>query len=63
MPEPWMSTQLGVSQDRVHRWIRNRNMLAPPIGRLLMFKVSEVDEWIRHGRANEDGKSTDDNQQ
>ena len=51
-PEPWVSLEdialhLGVSQDSIHRWIRNRNMPAHQIGRLWKFKVSEVDEWVR----------------
>jgi excisionase family DNA binding protein len=57
--EPWVSLEeisqhLGVSQDTVHRWIRNRNMPAHQIGRLWKFKVSEVDEWVRQGKTAED---------
>ena len=57
--EPWVSLEgiaqhLGVSQDTVHRWIRNRKMPAHQIGRLWKFKVSEVDEWVRQGKANEE---------
>lgn len=57
--EPWVSMEeisqhLGVSQDTVHRWIRNRNMPAHQIGRLWKFKVSEVDEWVRQGKTAKD---------
>lgn len=57
-PEPWVSLDgiakhLDVSQDTIHRWIRNRNMPAHQIGRLWKFKVSEVDEWVRAGGQNE----------
>jgi excisionase family DNA binding protein len=60
-PEPWISLEdiaqhLGVSQDTVHRWIRNRGMPAHQIGRLWKFKVSEVDEWVRAGEAEGDSK-------
>jgi len=53
-PEPWITLEdialhLSVSQDTVHRWIRNRNMPAHQIGRLWKFKVSEVDDWVRSG--------------
>ena len=56
--ESWVSLEdiaqhLGVSQDTVHRWIRNRSMPAHQIGRLWKFKVSEVDEWVRADGANE----------
>lgn len=56
-PEPWVSLEniaqhLGVSQDTIHRWIRNRNMPAHQIGRLWKFMVSEVDAWVRAGGQN-----------
>jgi len=61
--EPWVSLEgisqhLGVSQDTIHRWIRNRNMPAHQIGRLWKFKVSEVDNWVRGGEVdNTDGRT------
>ncbi len=56
--EPWVSLEdialhLGVSQDSIHRWIRNRSMPAHQIGRLWKFKVSEVDEWVRKNSAHD----------
>lgn len=39
---------LGVSQDTVHRWIRNKYMPAHKVGRLWKFKVIEVDKWVRN---------------
>lgn len=52
--EPWVSLDevarhLGVSEDTIHRWIRNRKMPANQIGRLWKFKVSEVDAWVKAG--------------
>ncbi len=57
-PEPWITLEdialhPSVSQDTVHRWIRNRNMPAHQIGRLWKFKVSEVDDWVRRGGTDE----------
>ena len=57
--EPWVTLEnialhLSVSQDTIHRWIRNRNMPAHQIGRLWKFKISEVDAWVRAGRTRED---------
>ena len=54
--EPWVSLEeisqhLGVSQDTIHRWIRNRSMPAHQIGRLWKFKLSEVDTWVKSGHA------------
>ena len=56
--EPWVSLEkiaqhMGVSQDTIHRWIRNRSMPAHQIGRLWKFKVSGVDDWVRSGGQNE----------
>ena len=55
-PEPWVSLEeiaqhLAVSQDTVHRWIRNRGLPAHQVGRIWRFQVSEVDEWVRTGKA------------
>ena len=55
-PEPWVSLEeialhLAVSQDTVHRWIRNREMPAHKVGRLWKFQVSEVNDWVRAGKA------------
>ncbi len=52
--EPWVSLEeiaehLAVSQDTVHRWIRNRGMPAHKVGRVWRFKLTEVDEWVRTG--------------
>lgn len=57
-PEPWVSLEgislhLGVSQDTVHRWIRNRKMPAHKVGHLWKFKASEVDDWVRTGKVSE----------
>ena len=57
-PEPWVSLEeiaqhLAVSQDTVHRWIRNRGLPAHQVGRIWRFQVSEVDEWVRAGKTDE----------
>ena len=58
MAEPWVSvdaiaSHLGVARDSVYRWIERRNLPAHRIGRIWKFKVSEVDDWVRAGDANE----------
>lgn len=50
-----IAEHLGVSDDTVHRWIRNQNMPAHQIGRLWKFKISEVDEWVRTGKTRGSG--------
>lgn len=56
--ERWYSMKeicehLGVSRDTVLIWIEKRNMPAVKMGRLWKFKVSEVDEWTKSGKAAE----------
>ena len=57
--EPWgsldeIADHLGVSRDTVYRWIDDREMPANKVGPLWKFKVSEVDKWVRAGKAGED---------
>ena len=33
--------------DRIYRWIETKKFPAPKAGRLLRFKLSEVDGWVR----------------
>ena len=54
--ERWYSMKditeyLGVSRDTVINWIEKRNMPAAKMGRLWKFKISEVDAWLKSGRA------------
>ena len=56
MTEPWLSADdiavhLGVTKDTVYAWIAERGMPAHKVGRLWKFQASEVDDWVRHGRA------------
>ena len=44
---------LGVSRETVLAWISKRKMPACKVGRLWKFKISEVDEWVRSGGAEE----------
>ena len=58
MTEPWVSVEdvaahLGVAKDSVYRWIDAKHMPAHKIGKLWKFKLSEIDEWVRAGGANE----------
>lgn len=42
---------LGVGRETILKWIANADMPAYKVGRLWKFKISEVDEWIRSGGA------------
>jgi len=53
MTEPWVSVEdvtnhLGVAKDSIYRWIDKKGLPAHKIGRLWKFKLTEVDDWVRH---------------
>jgi excisionase family DNA binding protein len=56
--EPWVSVDqiaehLGVTRDSIYRWIDRKGLPAHRVGRLWKFQVSDVDEWVRAGGADE----------
>ncbi len=59
MNEPWVTAlevakHLGVAKDTVYRWREHKGLPAHKIGRLWKFQLTEVDEWVRAGGADED---------
>lgn len=59
--EPWVSVDrvaqhLGVAKDTVYRWREHIGLPAHRVGRLWKFKLSEVDDWVCAGGA-DDGAS------
>jgi excisionase family DNA binding protein len=56
MQERWLSVEeiaahLGVNPDTIYKWIERKKMPAHKLGRLWKFLASEVDEWVKGGRA------------
>ena len=56
--ERWLSVEeiaahLGVNPDTIYKWIERKQLPAHKVGRLWKFMVSEVDEWVRAGKAAE----------
>lgn len=51
MPE--IMTFLGISRDTALRWITAKQMPAHKIGKNWKFKLSEIDEWVNSGMAEE----------
>jgi excisionase family DNA binding protein len=52
--EQWVSVDrvaahLGVARDSIYRWIERKGFPAHRVGRLLRFKLSEVDQWVTTG--------------
>lgn len=57
--EPWgtaidVARHLGVVKDTVYRWQEHTGRPTHQLGRLWYFQLSEVDEWGRAGRADEE---------
>ena len=42
-----VATHLRVTKDSVYRWVDSKGLPAHRVGRLLRFRLSEVDEWVR----------------
>jgi excisionase family DNA binding protein len=58
MENRWLSVDeianhLGIKRDTVYKWISERQMPGHKIGRLWKFDKSDVDEWVRGGRADD----------
>ena len=56
MKERWLSVaeiaaHLGVNPDTIYKWIERKQLPAHKVGRLWKFTASEVDEWVRAGKA------------
>lgn len=54
--EPWVSTKeiadhLGVTTETVRKWIIAKTIPCYRVGKLWKFKRSEVDVWVKSGRA------------
>lgn len=53
--EAWVSVErvashLGVTKDSIYRWVEQDGLPARRVGRLLRFKLSEIDGWVERGR-------------
>jgi excisionase family DNA binding protein len=56
MQERWLSVgeiaaHLGVNPDTIYKWIDRKKLPAHKLGRLWKFLASEVDAWIKAGKA------------
>jgi len=56
MQERWLSVDeiaahLGVNPDTIYKWVVRKKMPAHKVGRLWKLLASEVDAWVKGGRA------------
>jgi excisionase family DNA binding protein len=42
-----VAAHLGVAKESIYRWVDSKGFPAHRVGRLLRFKLSEVDEWVK----------------
>lgn len=52
----WLSVaeiaeHLGVTKDSIYDWLTSKDLPGHKLGRLWRFKIDEVDEWVRLGKA------------
>ena len=47
-----VAAHLSVGKDSIYRWVDSKDFPAHRVGRLLRFRLSEVDEWVRAGGGN-----------
>ena len=56
MEDRWLTVDdickyLSVTKDTVYKWIDYKDMPANKVGRKWMFQKSEVDRWVKSGKA------------
>ena len=60
-----VATHLQVTKDSIYRWVDSKSFPTHRVGRLLRFKLSEVDDWVksrsdRHTLTEGEGRSFND---
>ena len=60
--EPWVTAiegaqHLGIVKDTVYRWRERKGWPAHRVGGLWKFQLTEVDEWVRAGGADDESES------
>jgi excisionase family DNA binding protein len=53
-----VAAHLRVAKESVYRWVESKGFPAHRVGRLLRFKLSEVDKWVRSCGATDRPTST-----
>jgi excisionase family DNA binding protein len=63
MNDRWLSVDeiaeyLGIKRDTVYKWIDRRKMPGHKVGSLWKFQKSEIDQWVRSGKARDRADKT-----
>lgn len=48
-----VAAHLRVAKESIYRWVDSKGFPAHRVGRLLRFKLSEVDAWVQNSGADE----------
>ena len=54
---------LSITEDTARTWVREGKLPAYRVGKRYKFKLSEIDEWVRSGRINEEGETNEEQSQ
>ena len=49
-----VATHLSVSKDTVRNWTKEGRLPAYKAGKMYKYKLSEVDQWLRDGRLDQE---------
>jgi len=52
-----VAAHLRVAKESIYRWVDSKGFPAHRVGRLLRFKLSEVDEWVTTSGGDDSGSS------
>ena len=44
---PEVAEHLGIGKESIYRWIEERHLPVYRVGRLLRFRLSEIDLWVQ----------------
>ena len=53
-----VASHLQVTNDSIYRWVVTKSFPAHRVGRLLRFRLSDVDEWVKTGGAGSESSSS-----
>ena len=48
-----IANHLQVAKESIYRWVASKGFPAHRVGRLLRFRLSEVDEWVKTSGGND----------
>lgn len=56
LSDRWLSVEevakyLGISKETIYRWLEKKKIPAHRVGKLWKFQISEVDTWVKSGKA------------